>query len=245
MTEIIPESVAPLVERLERADLIGPDERRVLAGLVDGTQTFAPRTCVARAHVPMENSQLLLQGFVSRQTELPDGRRQILAIHVPGDFVDLHSLLLKSLDHDVVALTPVRMGMVPHEGLRRVTTEQPHLTRLLWFLTAVDAAIHREWIASLGRSAAGRVAHLFCELQARLEVVHLADATGYALPLTQVDIADATSLTPVHVNRTLRQLREEGLVDFRSGRVEIGDLGGLKRLARFDPGYLYLSPTAR
>ena len=79
----------------------------------------------------------------------------------------------------------------------------------------------------------------------RLEVVGLADGGTFALPLTQIDLADATALTPVHVNRTLRQLREARLVDFRSGRVEIGDLAGLERLAGFDPAYLYLNRTAR
>ena len=164
---------------------------------------------------------------------------------MPGDFVDLHGFVLKYLDHEVVALTPAKLATFPHEGLRDITATDPHLTRLLWFATTVDAAIHREWIASFSRSAMARVAHLFCELRAKLEVVGLADRSGYALPLTQIDLADATSLTPVHVNRTLRQMREAGLLDFRSGRVEIGDLDGLIRIASFDPRYLYLDRSSR
>ncbi|NIJ06643.1 CRP-like cAMP-binding protein [Sphingomonas vulcanisoli] len=236
---------ASLLTRLRRSDEVTDSEAVRLAGAVSRMESFAPRATVCRAHVPLDVSKLLIDGFVSRQCTLLDGRRQILAIHVPGDFVDLHAFALKYLDHDVVALTTARLAVVPHEQLREITDSEPHLTRMLWFATTVDAAIHREWIASLSRSAMARVAHLFCELRARLEVVGLADRSGYALPLTQIDLADATSLTPVHVNRTLRQMREAGLLDFRAGRVEIGDLDGLIRLASFDPRYLYLDRTAR
>lgn len=234
-----------LLTRLRRADQISEAEGESLASVVAGIDAYAPRATVCRSHVNQEVSKLLIDGFVSRQCTLLDGRRQILAIHVPGDFVDLHAFVLKYLDHDVVALTPARLANVPHDALRKLTNAEPHLARMLWFATAVDAAIHREWIASLSRSAMARVAHLFCELRVRLEVVGLADRSGYALPLTQIDLADATSLTPVHVNRTLRQMREAGLLDFRGGRVEIGDLDGLIRIASFDPRYLYLDRSAR
>ncbi len=234
-----------LLTRLRRSDRITDSEADQLAGAVSGVESHAARGTICRAHVPLETSKLLIEGFVSRQCTLLDGRRQILAIHVPGDFLDLHGFVLKYLDHDVVALTPSRLADFPHRNLRELTAAEPHLARMLWFATTVDAAIHREWIASLSRSAMARVAHLFCELRARLEVVGLADRSGYALPLTQIDLADATSLTPVHVNRTLRQMREAGLLDFRAGRVEIGDLDGLIRIAAFDPRYLYLDCSAR
>lgn len=237
--------VAPLVERLRRSDHISDVEARALESAAHEQRILAPRSIIAKARVPLKTSQLLVDGFVSREAELPDGRRRILAIHVPGDFVDLHGFVLKSLDHEVVALTPTTMVTFPHEKMLPLVSEHHHLARVLWFATAVDAAIHREWIASYGRSAVARLAHLFCELRARLEAVGLADKSSYALPLTQIDLADATALTPVHVNRTLRQLREAKLVDFRGGRVEIGDLAGLERLAGFNPAYLFLSPMPR
>lgn len=237
--------VAPLIERLRRSDRLSDKECAALAAAAQEQRGHLPRRCIARSGVPLRNSQLLVEGFVSRECELPDGRRRILAIHVPGDFVDLHAFVLKSLDHEVMALSPATMVLFPHERLMTLVNENHHLGRILWFATTVDAAVHREWIASYGRSAVARLAHLFCELRARLEAVGLADTSGYALPITQIDLADATALTPVHVNRTLRQLREAGLVDFRSGRVEIGDLGGLERLAGFDPAYLFLDRTDR
>ena len=237
--------IAPLFARFGTSDPLSEAEEQVLVDVFSEVRPYPARGLIARSRVRQEESQLLLEGLVCRQADLPDGRRQILAIHVPGDFVDLHSFVLKSLDHDVTALTPARMGVAPHAALRTAAASEPHLARMLWFATAVDAAIHREWISSLGRSAAARVAHLLCELRCRLSVVGLADQTGCALPVTQIDIADATSLTPVHVNRTLRQLRETGIVEFRAGRLEIGDLPALERFAGFDPAYLYLDRTAR
>ena len=136
--------------------------------------------------------------------------------------------------------------MAPHDRLRAVTDTHPHLTRLFWFMTNLDASIHREWVLSLGRrSALSRMAHLFCELAVRLGIVGLADETGYDLALTQTDLAECLGLTPVHVNRTLKQLRERGLVEFRGGRVAIQDRPGLERVAEFDPAYLYLESRPR
>jgi CRP-like cAMP-binding protein len=181
-----------------------------------------------------------------RYKDLKDGQRQVTELHVAGDFADLHSFTLKRLDHSVMTLTPCRVGIVPHEKLHRITEQHPHLTRVYWFATNLDAAIHREWELSLGRrSAISRVAHLLCELEVRLGLVGLAQGSGYDLDLTQTDLAECLGLTSVHVNRTLRELREQGLVQFRSGRVEIYDLPGLRRIAEFDPAYLYLERRPR
>jgi CRP-like cAMP-binding protein len=245
VSEVSVVQIAPLIGRLRRSAEVSHEEAAAIAAAADEQKLYASRSRIARSHVPLRNSQLLVDGFVSREAELPDGRRRILAIHVPGDFVDLHGFVLRSLDHEVVALTNATMILFPFERMLSLIGAHPHLGRVLWFATAVDAAIHREWIASYGRSAVARLAHLFCELRERLEAVGLADQHGYALPLTQIDLADATALTPVHVNRTLRQLREAGLVDFRTGRVEIGDLAGLERVAGFDARYLYLDMAER
>ena len=149
--------------------------------------------------------------------------------------------MVGSLEHNVGALTDVRMANVPHAALRDITERHPHLTRMLWFMTLVDAAVLREHLLSVGRrDALGRIAQLLCELNLRLEVVGMADKGLFALPLTQADLADATGLTAVHVNRTLRTLRDRGIVTFRSGRVTIDDWPALQAAAEFDPGYLYL-----
>ena len=189
---------------------------------------------------------LLLDGLVCRYKDLRNGQRQITELHVPGDFADLHSFTLKRLDHNLLTLTPCRIAIVPHERLKAITEQHPHLTRLYWFGTNVDAAIHREWEVSLGRrTAISRLAHLFCELRVRLGLVGRADEEGYELSLTQADLAECLGLTPVHVNRTLKELRERRLVEFRGERVKILDRLGLERVAEFNPSYLYLERCTR
>lgn len=189
---------------------------------------------------------MLVEGFVARYRDLADGQRQIMEIHVPGDFLDLHSFMLKCLEHNVGALTPARLALMPHTTVTRITETHPHLTRLLWFSTLLDAALHRERILSVGRrSAIARVAHLLCELCARLEVVGLAEHGRFALPLTQTDIADACGLTPVHVNRMLKKLRDDKMLVFRGGEVVLQDWEGLTKLAEYSDTFLHLDKTRR
>src|SRR3569623_1017144 len=199
-----------------------------------------------REQVPLTQCTLLLDGFVERYKDMADGRRQILAIHVPGDFVDLHSYPLKKLEHSVAALTPIRVAFMPHSAVRALTETSATLTELLWRSTLVDAAINREWIVSIGaRGAAVRLAHLFCEKNVRLQRIGLSDGKQFVFPVTQIDLADATGLTAVHANRMLRQLREDGLVEFRGGHVRIADWDALRRFAGFDTGYLFIDCAAR
>ena len=235
-----------LLLKLRARDVLGDEEERVLRNSLAEVKEFPAARTIVRAGVTVSNCTLLLDGIIARYRELADGQRQILELHVPGDFLDLHSFLLKRLEHHVGSLTPVRVAFVPHDALREITERHAHLARLLWFSTLLDAAIHREQILSVGRrSAIARVAHLMCELQVRLELVGLADGKRFLLPLTQTDIADVTGLTSVHVNRMLKRLRDDELVTFRGGEVVIHDWDRLQQLAEFNPGYLYLERRPR
>ncbi|HWI86977.1 MAG TPA: Crp/Fnr family transcriptional regulator [Sphingomonas sp.] len=234
-----------LIRALERRDRLSERERSALAEAVGELRIHPPGDTLIRAGVSAEYSTLLLGGLLGRVFYMSEGKRQIVALHVPGDFVDLHSLLLKRLDHDVTAISDVRVALFPHTILRRLTETEPHLARMLWLLTVIDAAVHREWIARLGHSAAVRIAHLLCELHARLTIVGQATPSGFALNLTQADLGDMTGLTPVHINRTLRRLREAGLAVVRDGYASIPDIKGLRQFAGFDPTYLYLDSQPR
>ena len=234
-----------LIRALERRDILSDRERDALARAIAEVRIYAPGDTLIRAGVSAEYSTLLLDGLLARVFYMSEGKRQIVAMHLPGDFVDLHSLLLKRLDHDVVALSEVRVALVPHTVLRTLTETEPHLARMLWLLTVIDAAIHREWIGRLGHSAAVRIAHLLCELHARFAVVGLATPEGFAIDLTQADLGDMTGLTPVHINRTLRKLREANLAVMRDGYAAIPDLRHLQEFADFDPTYLYLENRPR
>ena len=229
-----------LMKLRARGDVSAGEEQVLRSLPVDARKVTAKATFI-RAGERLTTSTLLLDGLMCRYKDLRDGQRQVTELHVAGDFADLHSFTLKRLDHNIMALTQCRVAIVPHERLKRLTEEHPHLTRLYWFTTNLDAAIHREWEVSLGRrNALSRIAHLFCELHTRLALVGLADDTGYDLRLTQADLAECTGLTSVHVNRILRELREQHIVEFRSGRVRMNDLPKLKRIAEFDPEFLYL-----
>lgn len=232
-----------LLARIDARDPLSDHDRAALSDAFESPVTIGIGKVFIRQGHRLDRSTLLLSGLVGRYKDLSRGERQISALHIPGDFVDLHSFSLKELDHNIVTLAPCTVVSVPHVRLEALTRDNPHITRLLWFLTNVDAAMHREWELSLGRrDALARIAHLFCELQARLEVVGLVDGDDYVLPLSQAGLAECTGLTPVHVNRTLKQLRERGLVEFRQKRVRIADLPALRDAAEFDPAYLYLRP---
>jgi CRP-like cAMP-binding protein len=234
------------LQKLRIRDTLSAEEEEVLRGAVAEVREVPAGKVLVRAGTVLNHSTLLLDGLSCRYKDLSEGQRQIMEIHVSGDFLDLHSFLLKQLDHNVGAITPVRIGIVPHDRLRVITEDYPHLTRMLWFSTLLDSAVHREKILSIGRrDALARIAHLLCELYVRLETVGLASDHRYTLALTQADIADANGLTSVHVNRMLKALREEGLLTFRGNEVVIHDWDALTRRAEWDSGYLHLDRRPR
>jgi CRP-like cAMP-binding protein len=238
--------VATLLLKLRARDVVTDREEAVLRGAIVDIQDLPAGRTLIRSGASLTHTTLLVDGIISRYIELKEGQRQIVELHVSGDFVDLHGFLLKRIDHHIGALTRVTIALVPHDAIRRITEEEPHLGRLLWFSTLIDAATQRERIVSVGRrSAPARVAHLLCEMYVRLEIVGLAANGRFELPVTQLDIGDATGLTSVHVNRMLKRLREEGLVTYRAGEVQIHAWDQLQRVAEFTPDFLYLERRPR
>ena len=178
---------------------------------------------------------------MTRHIGVPDGRRPLVGLHVPGDFVDLHAYALKKLDHDVAALTEVQVAVFPHAALDAIQATDPRLTRRLWFLTLLDAARHRQWIYRLSSlDALQRVGHFICEMNARLLAIEASDGATFTLPMTQGDIGEVCGLIHVHVSRVLRQLREAGLCNVRGPKVEILHLNNLVARSLFDPRFLFL-----
>jgi CRP-like cAMP-binding protein len=242
----LPVLTNPLILKLACRDQLSDEEKQVLEGAIARTVTFrADEDMVREGDRPAE-SKLLLEGFAARYKILENGRRKITNIHVPGDFVDLHSFTLKTMDHSILVLSDCTVGVVPHEVLHRISKEHPHLTRLLWLNTTMDGAIHRQWLVTLGRQAAlGQFAHLICELFLRLQVVGWTDGHRFRLPITQAELGDALGLSTVHVNRTLQELRAEGLVTWSRDLVSIEDWDRLCEVAQFNPDYLNLQCEPR
>jgi CRP-like cAMP-binding protein len=232
--------IEPLLRRLRARDFVSAHEEAILRRSVREVKGREAGATIIHAAEDLDCSTVLLEGILARY-KVVGKKRQITQLHVSGDFADLHSFTLKRLDHNILALTPCRIGLVPHEALEEIMREEPHLAELLWFLTNLDAAIHREWITSLGlRSAGERVAHLFCELFCRFEIVGLADPQGYSLNLTQAEVGDCLRLHYVDMSRALKKMRESGLVEFKRRRVAVRDRKALEAFAKFDPTYLYL-----
>lgn len=193
---------------------------------------------IARGDV-CNTSTMLVEGFMLRTLE-SDGKRHAVSFHVPGDFVDLHCFALKRLDHNIDCVGPAKIALVPHERLTAAMADDPHLGRLLWFSTLLDAAVHRQWIMKLEQlTVPRRIAYIFAEIWRRLEMVGLGDETGFDTPLTQNNIAEMCGATAIHTNRAIGKLRAEGIADFRRGRVEIASRETLESFADFEPDYLY------
>lgn len=224
-----------------RSTTLTPAERAVLDASIREVRRYDARHILVEQGTTVHCSTLLISGLIGRHVNDPNGTQQMVSVQVPGDFVDLHGYALRTLDHDVSALTPVEVALVPHDALWTIQCEHPALARKLWFASLLDAAMHRKWVYRLGQlKANARLAHFFCETNVRLFAVGLSDGSRFALPLTQFDLGEICGMTSVHVNRVLRALRDEGLCTVRNAVVDIHDVPALARLAMFDPGYLYL-----
>ena len=219
--------------------LMSEEEKSVLEGLVERTEWIdKPFRLIARGE-KTDHSTMLVEGFMLRTLD-DKGRRHAVSFHVPGDFVDLHAYALKRLDHNIDTVGRVKVGYVPHAAVDEVVAQRPHLARLFWFSTLLDAALHREWITSLEHlTVPRRLAHIFAEIWCRLDMVGLGERDSFETPFTQMDLAEMCGATAIHTNRAIRDLRERGLAAFERGRVTISDRNALESHAEFDPAYLY------
>lgn len=186
---------------------------------------------------------VLIDGFLHRYRTLADGRRQIFMFQTPGDIPDLHTLQLQPVDHSIAATGECMVGYVPHAAIVEAFAKVEGLIEVFWRATLIDASIFRTWMLNMGRrDSLVQMAHLFCELYARLRAVGRAADKSFHAPLIQEELADAMGISTVHANRVLQQLRRRGLVTFDMQQVHIPDWAALQRFAEFDPDYLHLPP---
>lgn len=234
------------LKKLRVRDTISADEEQAIREMFAEVREHPADRVIIRRGQELNESLLLLEGWIARTKDLREGGRQISELQFSGDFTDLHAFTLKRLDHNLATLTRCRIAVAPHARIKALLENFPHLARVYWTMTNIDAAIHREWTVSLGRrSAMSRMAHLFCEIFERLQIVGLNDGHSYDIPLTQQELGECLGLTSVHINRTLQALRKTGLVELENRRLVIHDMAGLKHLGEFDPDYLYLEKKAR
>ena len=234
----------PLIRKLAEAEALTYHDQTKLADMCRHPRYVGGGQDIIRAGDPPSDVHLVLEGFAYRYKILPEGNRQIVAVMIPGDFCDLHVAVLGEMDHSIATLTPCTIVDIPTATIRDLTEDHPRITRALWWATLVDEGILREWLSSMGqREAPERMAHFFCELFLRLELVGATADDSYEMPLTQTDIGDLLGMTNVHVNRTLRHLRELDLLELKRRRLTIPDVARLKAYCSFDPAYLHLRPS--
>lgn len=220
-------------------DSMSEEEKATLEAMVERTEWIDKPTRLIARGAHCRQSTMLIEGFMLRTLD-GDGKRHAVSFHVPGDFVDLHCFALNKLDHNIDTIGRVKVGYVPHSALAEVVRDQPHLARVFWFSTLLDAAMHREWIMTLEQlTAPRRIAHIFAEMWRRLAMVGLGAADGFDTPFTQSDLSEMSGSTPIHTNRAIRELRRTGLAHFDRGRVTIPDRAGLEEYSGFTPDYLY------
>ena len=228
-----------LIRKLEQFGKLSSNERQILENLPIAVRQVDAGQDLGRDGQRSSHCLLLLNGMVCRYRTMQDGQRQIMSFHFPGDILDLSGLLLGRLDHGIGTLTPVEVAPIAHATVLGWIEHHPGLGRLLWQDTLVDAAVFREWVVNVGRRPIlARTAHLLCELATRLRAAGLEDQ-AFSLPVTATELADATGLSVVHVNRVLQELRAKKLVEARGGILAVLDWDGLRHAAGFDPDYLH------
>ncbi|CAN5206548.1 Crp/Fnr family transcriptional regulator [soil metagenome] len=230
-----------VVRKLEKHMLLTAGEKKALREAFETTTDFAEGDDLGSIGESVSFVGALLVGHLCRQLTLNNGSRQLLSLPMAGDTVQMQSGLLNTMDHSVTALTPCTLAIASKAAIEAMSEEFPRLADILCRNVAIEASVTRQWVLSMGRrDAYGRLSHLFCEMFSRMSDAGLTTGASYAMPLTQAELSDATGMSVVHVNRTLMQLRDRGLIRLGRGRLTVCDWDGLVSAGAFDPAYLHL-----
>lgn len=241
MQSLAPSPLEPFLRRLELHSELGDAEREAVLRMPSFIAELAPNQDVIGLGEKVEHCCLLQSGVLARFGQDRSGQRQIASVNLPGDWADLHSVVVPKVGCALQSLTRSTIIKVPHDHVRRAARTNSLLAEAFWRECVIDAAIFQEWMVNVGRRpAVPRLAHLLCEIACRSLDGPLEGELEIEFPVTQQHLAEMVGHTPVHVNRTLKKLREEGLVTFVHGCVTIHDWHRLQQVGEFDPGYLHL-----
>lgn len=230
----------PFVRKLNGLSDLGPLDVAAIEVATARARKYNARQDLIREGDEPGPVFVLLDGWACRYKILPSGTRQIMAFLMPGDACDLHISMLTEMDHGIQAITPARVATISRHDMTTMLNEFPAVARAMYIAQLVDEGIMRAWIVSMGRrSSIERVAHLVCELYLRMRNIGMKTDGNFALPLSQIILADALGMTPVHINRVLKELRIAGAMALSRGHLEIIDPTKLAQIAGFDENYLH------
>ena len=228
------------VQKLEGLTTLAPDDVAVLERVTSKPRDYAAKQDMIREGDRPGPVFIVLEGWACRYKILPSGSRQIMAFLLPGDACDLHIGMLTAMDHSLQAITPAKVALIPGDEMAAILDDHPRIATAMYKAQLIDEGTLRAWIVSMGRrSSIERVAHLMCELYLRSIVAIGLPEGEVALPLSQIIFADALGMTPVHINRILRELREAGAMAFSRGSLRVIDPIKLVQIAGFDENYLH------
>jgi CRP-like cAMP-binding protein len=232
----------PLIRKLEQFVRLSPDDRAILMrASSERVRRFGPRVDITREGDKPRDVHLILAGWACRYKQLEDGRRQIVSFFLPGDMCDLNVFILREMDHSIGTVTAVTIADLSRDFFDEISSSYPRVATALWWETLVNVAIQREWTMNLGqRTASERMAHLLCEVFFRLRLAGLTEGSSCEFPLTQADLADATGLSKVHVNRTLQELRAANLIVLKGKTLIVPSLERLMDAGLFNANYLHM-----
>jgi CRP-like cAMP-binding protein len=229
-----------VIRKLTRLGSLDQADRKAIASLGCRLQEVPANQTLVREGQLTRDCCVLVEGYACRHKSTSDGRRQIVSFHLPGDILDVQHLHLPTADHNVQTITDAKIAWIASRDLSALIDGHPNINRALWRDALIDASIFREWVLNVGRrDARSRIAHMLCEFAARREAAGLGGAERFELPMTQEEIADATGLTTVHVNRTLQALGREGVIVRKGRQFQISDWHRMREVADFDPAYLH------
>lgn len=235
----------PIIRKLESIFALSDEEKAALSRLPVQITTIGRGQDIVREGERPTRSFALLDGFTHTYKVIGSGKRQIVAVHVPGDIPDLQSMHLPRLDVSIGTLARCEVVFMQHQILRQLCQQYPRIGAALWRETLIEASVSREWTANNGqRPGTSRIAHILCELTFRLRAVDLVEGNVCTIPMTQAELGDATGMSAVHVNRCLQDLRAGGLIRLTGNHLEIPDWSAMTAVADFDPAYLHLRDKA-
>jgi CRP-like cAMP-binding protein len=236
-----------LAARMSERASLSDDDRSAIAGLPHARRHINANAYILReGEPPRPTCSLLISGMAFRHKLTVEGARQIVSIHLPGELLDLQHLFLKVADHSVQALTETETAEIDRAALQYLFLERPSVARALWVDGLIEASVFREWVLNVGRrDAKARIAHILCELAVRMRGAGLiAESENFVLPMTQEQLGDATGLTSVHVNRTIKALSAEGLINHGGRSISIANWKSLREVGDFNPLYLHLDQVS-